>query len=222
MRPPPATVALNTVKRYARSQKPERLTPRPALPSPPSSTPTATTCAGAGPRTRPSPSPTSSARSRNSATPAALNLLYRYLTQGRAEGDRPVITPRRLARLLLTRPEHLRDKDTDATAGTRRRLPRDDRTRPPHPASSPQLLTPAEGNDAKLTALDHHGSRRRPAPPARFANGLELDRAAVNAGLTLPLPQRPHRGRQHPNQTDHATDARPSRVHLLRHRILLQ
>ncbi|TQS02044.1 hypothetical protein FLX07_30300 [Microbispora bryophytorum] len=30
--------------------------------------------------------------------------VYRYIAQGRAEGDRPVVTPRRLARLLLTRP----------------------------------------------------------------------------------------------------------------------
>lgn len=42
----------------------------------------------------------------------SLNLLYRYITQGRAEGDRPVITPRRLARLLLTHPDRLRDSDT--------------------------------------------------------------------------------------------------------------
>ncbi len=43
----------------------------------------------------------------------SLNLLYRYLTQGRAEGDRPVITARRLTRLLLTGPDRLRDTDTD-------------------------------------------------------------------------------------------------------------
>ncbi|WP_449343267.1 hypothetical protein [Streptomyces silvisoli] len=41
-----------------------------------------------------------------------LNLLYRYITQGRAEGERPVTTPQRFSRLLLTRPENLRDKDT--------------------------------------------------------------------------------------------------------------
>ncbi len=42
----------------------------------------------------------------------SLNLLYRYITQGRAEGERPVTTPRRLARLLLTHPDRLRDSDT--------------------------------------------------------------------------------------------------------------
>jgi len=43
----------------------------------------------------------------------SLNLLYRYLTQGRAEGDRPVVTPRHLARLILMRPDNLRDKDAE-------------------------------------------------------------------------------------------------------------
>lgn len=42
----------------------------------------------------------------------SLNLLYRYITQGRAEGERPVTTPRRLTRLLLTHPGRLRDSDT--------------------------------------------------------------------------------------------------------------
>jgi hypothetical protein len=40
----------------------------------------------------------------------SLNLLYRYIAQGRVEGDRPPISPRRLARLVLTRPNNLSDK----------------------------------------------------------------------------------------------------------------
>lgn len=35
--------------------------------------------------------------------------------------------------------------------------------------------------------MDRPGTRRSPAPTAQIRNGLELDRAAVNAGLTLPL-----------------------------------
>lgn len=46
------------------------------------------------------------------APTGSLNLPYRYITQGRAEGDKPVTTPQRFARLLLNRPENLRDKDT--------------------------------------------------------------------------------------------------------------
>lgn len=47
-------IALNTVKRYARSPEPsaDRIVP---ATGPPWSTPTATTCASAGPTTRPSP-----------------------------------------------------------------------------------------------------------------------------------------------------------------------
>lgn len=39
-----------------------------------------------------------------------MNLLYRYITQGRVEGDRPPISPRSFARLLLTHPDKLTDK----------------------------------------------------------------------------------------------------------------
>lgn len=37
------------------------------------------------------------------------NLLYRYITQGRVESDRPAISPKRLTRYLLTRPDKLQD-----------------------------------------------------------------------------------------------------------------
>src|SRR5689334_15423914 len=40
------------------------------------------------------------------------NLLVRYLNQGRAEGDRPVTTPRHASRLRLTDPENLRPMET--------------------------------------------------------------------------------------------------------------
>ncbi len=85
-----------------------------------------------------------------------------------------------------------------------------------------QLLTPAEGNYANLAAwittvrvvdLPHLHS---------FTNGLELDRAAVEAGLTLPY----HNGRTEGVNTRtkqimrqmHGRTGSP----LLRHRILLQ
>jgi hypothetical protein len=41
------------------------------------------------------------------------NLLVRYVNQGRLDGDRPHLSPRRAARTLLTRPDRL-------TASTRR------------------------------------------------------------------------------------------------------
>lgn len=54
-----------------------------------------------------------------------------------------------------------------------------------------QLLIPVKGNDAKLTDWITT-VRAADVPHLRsFANGLELDRAAVDAGLTLPC----HNGR---------------------------
>ncbi len=38
---------------------------------------------------------------------SSLNGSHKYLNQGRADGDRPVTTPRRAVRLLLTDPDHL-------------------------------------------------------------------------------------------------------------------
>ena len=44
---------------------------------------------------------------REQGYPGSMNLLYRYITQGRVEADRPHLSPRRVARLLLTRPDAL-------------------------------------------------------------------------------------------------------------------
>ncbi|MDQ1012142.1 transposase [Streptomyces sp. V4I23] len=85
-----------------------------------------------------------------------------------------------------------------------------------------ELLTPAVGNDAKLTewitAVRASGLPHLHA----FVNGFEIDRAAVNAGLTLPH----HNGRTEGVNTRTMRIMR--RMHgragfaLLRHRILLQ
>lgn len=85
-----------------------------------------------------------------------------------------------------------------------------------------QILVPAENNDAKLT--DWITSVRSVDLPHlhSFANGLELDRAAVDAGLTLPF----HNGRTEGVNT--RTKRIMRQMHgrtgfsLLRHRILLQ
>ena len=46
---------------------------------------------------------------REQGYPGSMNLLYRYITQGRVEADRPHLSPRRVTRLLLTRPDALSD-----------------------------------------------------------------------------------------------------------------
>jgi transposase len=83
------------------------------------------------------------------------------------------------------------------------------------------LLKPAEGNDVKLTEWIT-AARTVDLPHLRsFTNGLEIDRPAVNAGLTLPY----HNGRTEGVNT--RTKRIMRQMHgragfdLLRHRILL-
>lgn len=84
------------------------------------------------------------------------------------------------------------------------------------------LLTPAQGNDLKLT--EWITATRAAALPHlhSFANGLELDRSAVDAGLTLPY----HNGRTEGVNT--RTKRIMRQIHgragfdLLRHRVLLR
>jgi len=212
-------VALNTVKRYARMKEPtaERRAPRyrPTLVDP----------------------YRDHLRARRAADPAvpvkqlfreikelgytgSLNLLYRYITQGRAEGDKPVTTPQRFAHLLLTRPENLRDKD----AALLRKLTK---TCPEMTGLArltgefAQLLTPAEGNDAELT-LWITAVRSTDLPHLHsFTNRPELDRAAVDAGPTTPY----HNGRTEGVNTRTKKIMRQMNgragFSLLRHRILL-
>jgi transposase len=195
-------LALNTVKRYARIPEApaERIAPRyrPTLVDP----------------------YREHLRTRRAAEPAVpvtqlfreikelgytggLNLLYRYLTQGRAEGDRPVTTPQRATRLLLTHPEHLWTKDTDLLGLLTAACP--EMTELARLTGEfAALLTPAQGNDTKLTQW------------------IADVRAAVNAGLTLPY----HNGRTEGANT--RTKKIMRQMHgragfdLLRHRILLQ
>jgi len=105
-------LGLNTIKRYARASQPERLARapqyRPTLVDP----------------------YRDHLRRRREADPAApilhlfneikalgyqgsFNLLYRYITQGRVESDRPAVSPKRLARYLLTRPSQLNEQQRD-------------------------------------------------------------------------------------------------------------
>ncbi|MFI1524415.1 ISL3 family transposase [Kitasatospora cineracea] len=218
-------VALNTVKRYSRMKEPtgDRLTPRykPTLVDP----------------------YRDHLRRRRAEDPAvpvthllreikelgytgSANLLVRYITQGRVDGDKPVTTPKRFARLLLSRPENLRDKDTELLGeltGTCPEMTELARLT----GEFACLLAPAEGNDAKLT--DWITRVRTAGLPQlhSFANGLELDRAAVDAGLTLPYSN----GRTEGVNTRtkrimrqmHGRAGFPLLRHrILRHRILLQ
>lgn len=178
-------LALNTFKRYARMPEPQALrivpTYRPTLVDP----------------------YRDHLRARRAADPAvpvthllreirelgysgSANLLVRYLNQGRAEGDRPVTT----SRLLLANPENLRPRETalleEVVAACPEMTALADLVR-----SFADLLKPAAGNATKLTDWIA-AARAVDLPHLRsLTNGLEIDRPAVDAGLTLPY----HNGR---------------------------
>lgn len=129
-------------------------------------------------------------------------------------------TPRHATRLLLTRPEHLWSKDTALLATLTAACPETaELVRLVREFA--QFLTPTEGNDARLTDwITAVRATDAPHLPS-FCNGLELDRAAVNASLTM----------HHHNGRTECVNSRIKRtmrqmhgragLDLLRHRILL-
>jgi hypothetical protein len=149
----------------------------------------------------------------------SFNLLYRYITQGRVEGDRPPVSARRLTRHLLTHPDHRRDEreplDRLATAcpemQSLARLV----------GSFAAMLTPADGNAQRLTAWIATAREHDLPHVHAFTRGLEQDRDAVDAALTLAY----HNGTTEGVNTKTKLIKRQmygrAGLPLLRHRILL-
>ena len=212
-------LALNTVKRYARADRPERMLRvpkyRPSLVDP----------YREHLRTR---------RAADPAVPVArlfeeikalgftgcLNLLHKYINQGRADAERSHISPRRLARMLLIRPDHLttehRDLLTRLTAACPEMTQLASRI-----GEFAQFLTPHAANtDALARWIVQVRAADLPHLHA-FTRGLERDRDAMIAGLTLPYSNGPTEG------VNTKTKRIARQMHgragfpLLRHRILL-
>jgi hypothetical protein len=212
-------LALTTVKRYARIDQPDRLVrapqyrPRPRRPVP---------------RLPAQPPPRGPGRARASAAgrdqqrgyTGSHNLLYRYITQGRVESDRPAISPKRLTRYLLTRPDKLQDHQRERLEAAVTAC---------HQMTAlaalvgdfAALFTPTTGNDDRLSDwIDQ--ARAEDLPHLRaYTRGLEFDRQAVNATLTQPFHNGRSIGVNTKNQDDQTADVQPRRPPLLRHRILL-
>lgn len=177
-------LALNTVKRYARTREPENLRRAPRY------RPTLVDPYREHLRRRRAEDPAVPVKQlfreiKELGYTGSLNLLYRYITQGRAEGDRPVTTPQRLTRLLLTRPGNLRDKDAallgELTAACPEMTALAELVR-----EFAALLSPALGNETVLTKwISDVRAAGLPYLHA-FTNGLELDRTAVDTCLTTP------------------------------------
>lgn len=178
-------LALNIVKRYARVSQPERLVRVPKY------RPTLGDPFRDHLRWRRAEDPAVPvqqllAEIKNLGYTGSQNLLYRYINQGRVEGDRPAISPKRLAGLLLTDPSKLASHHAERLdagiaachemtmlAG----LVRD----------FAALLEPKPGNDRLLTAWIEQARQVDLPHLHAFTRGLDYDRAAVNAALTLPF-----------------------------------
>ena len=152
--------------------------------------------------------------------PGSSNLLVRYINQGRLDSDRPHLSPRRAARILLTKPVRL----TGAQAETRARL---EAACPEMTAlagligSFAGMLVPARENEAGLQRWIT-SVREADLPHLHsFTRGLDLDIQAVTAALTLPF----HNGRTEGVNTKTKMIKRQmygrAGFTLLRHRILL-
>ncbi|MGA5499316.1 ISL3 family transposase [Streptomyces cinereoruber] len=148
------------------------------------------------------------------------NLLVRYINQGRVEADRPALSPRHLARYLLPRPDRLKDHQRERIEAARTVC---------HAMTAladlihhfAVLLDPADGNAALLSTWITAAQGEDPPHLHAFTRGLEKDRAAVNAALTL----------QHHNGGTEGVNKKTKLIKrqmygrasfpLLRHRILL-
>jgi hypothetical protein len=133
--------------------------------------------------------------------PGSMNLPCRYITQGRAEADRPHLSPRRVARLLLTRPE--------ALSGTQQVLLGKLTGACPEMTSLAvlvrdfaALLSPDPANEARLEDWAQTARAANLPSPHAFTRGLGLDKQAVIAAVTLPF----HNGR-----TEGVNSRRPGR-----------
>jgi hypothetical protein len=182
-------LALNTVKRYARHEEPERLVRAPNY------RPTLVDPYREHLRRR---------RAEDPAVPVthllheikemgytgSTNLVIRYINQGRVEADHAALSPRRVTRLLVTRSDRVRKDQLvlrDQLAGACPQMT----VLAAQVRDFAALLTPSEDNAKVLTGWI---ARARAADLPflhSFANGLERDRGAVDAALTLPR----HNGR---------------------------
>ena len=212
-------LSLNTVKRYARAAEPERMIRAPRYRA------TMVDPYRDHLRARRAADPAVPvwqllAEIREQGYPGSMNLLYRYITQGRVEADRPHLSPRRVTRLLLTRPDALSDSQQTLLAGLTAACP-EMTSLAALIRSFAALLRPDPTNQARLK--DWAETARASDLPHlhAFTRGLDLDKQAVITAVTLPF----HNGRTEGVNTKTKMIKRQmygrAGFTLLRHRILL-
>ncbi|GAA5107645.1 hypothetical protein GCM10025762_12530 [Haloechinothrix salitolerans] len=203
-------LALNTVKRYARIGQPERLVRAPQY------RPTLVDPFRDHLRQR---------REEDPGVPVlqllheitelgytgSQNLLYRYITQGLVESDRLAISPKRLARYLLTHPDELHDHQRERIDAATSACP--EMTMLAALISDfAGLLTPDPGNDERLTAWIDQARAEEPAPPARVHSRTRTRPPRRGRRPHPAIPQWTNRRSEHQNEADQATDVRTRRI----------
>jgi transposase len=148
------------------------------------------------------------------------NLLVRYITQGRVESDRPHLSPRSVARLLLTRPDALSDGQRALLSELTAACP-EMTSLAGLVGSFAALLKPEPGNETKLKDWTETARACDLPNVHAFTRGLDLDIDAAIAAVTLPF----HNGRTEGVNTKTKMIKRQmygrAGFTLLRHRILL-
>lgn len=212
-------LALNTVKRYDRVTEPERLIRAPKY------RPTLVDPYLDHLRKRRLENPAVPVTDllqeiRELGSTGSSNLLVRYINQGRVEADRPALSPRRLARYLLTRPDRLKDHQRERIETARTAC---------HEMTAladlihhfAVLLDPTDGNATLLSTWITSVQAQDLPHLHAFTRGLEKDRAAVDAALTLPHHNGGTEGENNKTQLIKRQMYGRASFPLLRHRILL-
>jgi len=212
-------LSLNTVKRYDRASEPQRLQRVPKY------RPTLVDLHRDYLRKRRAEEPGVPVQQllreiREHGYQGSSNLLVRYINQGRLDSDRPHLSPRRAARILLTKPDRLTAGQQETLASLHGACP-EMTTLAALIQSFAEMLAPAAESAARLQRWIT-GAREADLPHLHsFTRGLDLDIQAVTAALTLPH----HNGRTEGvnNKTKMIKRQMYGRAgfHLLRHRILL-
>lgn len=212
-------LALNTVKRYARADRPERMLRVPKY---------------RASLVDPYREHLRKRRAEDPGVPVlhlfeeikalgftgCLNLLHKYINQGRADADRSHISPRRLARMLLTRPDNLKAEQHELLAKLTAACPEMTQLAISIRGFAPLLVPHADNADALTSWTAEVRAADLPHLHA-FTRGLDRDIDAVIAGLTLPYSNGPTEG------VNTKTKRIARQMHgragftLLRHRILL-
>jgi transposase len=157
---------------------------------------------------------------REQGSTGSMNLLYRYITQGRVEADRPHLSPKSVTRLLLTRPDALSDSQQALPGGLAAACP-EMTSLAGLVRSFAALLKPEPANKVRLGDWAETARASDLPNVHAFARGLGLDIDAVIAAVTLPF----HNGRTEGVNTKTKMIKRQmygrAGFALLRHRILL-